>query len=101
MSLNKRISKKVSVVISAVLVVCSCTKLADKNYTQIVSSQFTPTSNDLVSLIGPAYGAWRGVLGYNGSSGFFRTQEVTADEIVIPARPNGWVDDGSYRRLHE
>ena len=39
-------------------------------------------------------------LGYGGS-GFFRTQEVTADELVIPARPHGWVDDGSYRRLHE
>ena len=86
---------------STVILVWSCTKLADKNYTQIVSDQFSPTANDLVSLIGPAYGSWRNVLGYNGSSGLFRTEEVTADELVIPARPNGWVDDGSYRRLHE
>ena len=78
----------------------SCTKLADKNYNQIVSDQFSPGENDLVSLVGPAYGSWRNVMGYGGSN-FFRTQEATADEVVIPARPNGWVDDGSYRRLHE
>jgi hypothetical protein len=78
----------------------SCTKLADENYNQIVSDRFSPGESDLVSLVGPAYGAWRDVMGYGGST-FFRTQEVTADEVVIPARPNGWVDDGSYRRLHE
>lgn len=90
-----------SLPVSILILVSSCTKLADKNYTEIVSDQFSPGSNDLVSLVGPSYGAWRGLIGYNGSSNFFRTQEVTADEVVIPARPNGWVDDGSYRRLHE
>lgn len=34
-------------------------------------------------------------------NGIWRTQEVTADEIVIPARPNGWVDGGVYKRLHQ
>ena len=97
----KKINRKVTLIFSIAIVLCSCTKLDDKNYTQINSSQFTPVSSDLVSLIGPAYGAWRNVLGYNGSSGFFRTEEATADEVVIPARPTGWVDDGSYRRLHE
>lgn len=97
---NKRINLQVSCLF-LILLGCSCTKLADKNYTQIVSSQFTPGANDLVSLVGPSYGAWRGLIGYSGNSNFFRTQEVTADELVIPARPNGWVDDGSYRRLHE
>lgn len=98
---NKKINQRTGFFFSMVILLCSCTKLADKNYTQIVSDQFTPGASDLVSLIGPAYGAWRSVLGYDGSSGFFRTQEVTGDEVVIPARPNGWVDDGSYRRLHE
>ena len=97
---NKKIYLKVPLFL-LVIYLCSCTKLADKNYTEIVSDEFKPGSGDLVPLIGPAYGAWRGLIGYNGSSNFFRTQEVTADEVVIPARPNGWVDDGSYRRLHE
>ncbi|MEJ7684565.1 MAG: RagB/SusD family nutrient uptake outer membrane protein [Segetibacter sp.] len=100
MLINKKINRVTSFLLSGVVFLCSCTKLADKNFTEIVSDRFTPGASDLVSLIGPAYGAWRNVLGYGGSN-FFRTQEVTADELVIPARPYGWVDDGSYRRLHE
>jgi hypothetical protein len=98
---NKKFSAAISFLLAGSALISSCTKLDDKNYTQINNDQFTPVSSDLVSLIGPAYGAWRNVLGYNGSSGFFRTEEATADEVVIPARPTGWVDDGSYRRLHE
>ncbi len=100
MIINKKINWITSFLISGTVFLCSCTKLADKNYTEIVSDRFTPGASDLVSLIGPAYGSWRNVLGYGGSN-FFRTQEVTADELVIPARPYGWVDDGSYRRVHE
>lgn len=97
---NKKIKQISAFLISITVFLFSCTKLADKNYTEIVSDRFTPGATDLVSLVGPAYGAWRNVLGYGGNT-FFRTQEVTADELVIPARPYGWVDDGSYRRLHE
>ncbi|MBC7628082.1 RagB/SusD family nutrient uptake outer membrane protein, partial [Ferruginibacter sp.] len=100
MRLYKNIIWLVIISASATLLFGSCTKLADKNYTEILSDQFTPGAKDLVSLTGPAYGAWRNVLNYGGSN-FFRTQEVTADELVITARPYGWVDDGSYRRLHE
>ncbi len=100
MLINKTINRAAAYLISGLVFLCSCTKLADQNYTEIVSDRFTPGASDLVSLIGPAYGSWRNVLGYGGSN-FFRTQEVTADELVIPARPYGWVDDGSYRRLHE
>ena len=98
---NIKTTQQLFILLAISVAVSSCTKLADKNYTQIVSDDFSPGPSDLVSLIGPAYGAWRSVLGYNGSSGFFRTQEATGDEVVIPARPTGWVDDGSYRRLHE
>lgn len=77
----------------------SCTKLQDENYTQLVSSSFVPTPQDLASLVGPAYGNWRPLMMQN--NGFFRTNEIGADELVIPARPNGWVDGGIFRRLHE
>lgn len=100
MRFHKTINTAVASLISGMLFLSSCTKLANESYTEIVSDRFTPGASDLVSLIGPAYGSWRNVLGYGGSN-FFRTQEVTADELVIPARPYGWVDDGSYRRLHE
>src|SRR6202011_4694548 len=29
-----------------------------------------------------------------------RTNEISADETVIPERPNGWVDGGIYQRMH-
>lgn len=77
----------------------ACTELQDENYTEIVTDQFTPTQEDLLTLIGPAYGNWRGLM--MAGNGFFRTQEISADAIVIPARPNGWVDGGIYRRMHE
>lgn len=77
----------------------SCTKLYDESYNQIVASKFTPTTGDLSSLVGPAYGSWRPLfLEFNGA---FRIQETSTDETVTPGRPNGWVDDGSYRRLHQ
>lgn len=76
-----------------------CTKLQDQNYTQLVSTSFVPTPQDLASLVGPAYGNWRPLMMQN--NGFFRTNEIGADELVIPARPNGWVDGGIFRRLHE
>jgi hypothetical protein len=77
----------------------NCTKLEDENFTELVASQFKPTENDLGALIGPAYGNWRGLMGT--SNGFSRTNEISADAVVIPARPNGWVDGGIFRRMHE
>ena len=77
----------------------ACTKLDNTSYNQIVASQFSPTTGDLSSLVGPAYGNWRSLfLEFNGA---YRVQETTTDETVTPGRPNGWVDDGSYRRLHQ
>ena len=77
----------------------ACTKLDDESYNQIVTSQFKPTSADVLSLIGPAYGNWRTL--YLEFNGVYRINETSADGIVTPGRPNGWVDDGSYKRLHQ
>lgn len=87
------------VVFSIALILASCTKLVNKSHNTLIASQFHPTSEDLASLEGPAYRDWRVVLlQWNG---LWRAQELSADEEVIPARPNGWVDGGVYRRLHE
>ena len=77
----------------------ACTKLKDTSYNQIISSEFTPTSSELPALAGAAYVDWRGLLLQWNT--VYRAQEVTADEMLTPARPNGWVDGGVYRRLHE
>lgn len=77
----------------------SCTDLKDESFDSIIASQFSPEESDLAALKGAAYVNWREVmLEWNG---LHRANEVTADQMVIPARPNGWVDGGVYRRLHE
>ncbi|MEO6730629.1 MAG: RagB/SusD family nutrient uptake outer membrane protein [Ferruginibacter sp.] len=77
----------------------SCTKLKDKSYNQIIASEFTPTNSDLAALAGAAYVDWRGLLLQWNT--LYRAQEVSGDEMLTPARPNGWVDGGVYRRIHE
>ena len=85
--------------ISLVTVLTSCTKLYDTSYGEFLADQFEPTEEDIPAIIGNAYGSWRELLLF--WNGYWRANEVGADEIVIPARPNGWVDGGIYRRIHE
>lgn len=82
-----------------VLFFSSCTKLEDQSYGDILTDQFEPTDEDIAAIVGSAYGNWRDILLL--WNGYWRCQEVGADEIVIPARPNGWVDGGIFRRIHE
>ena len=88
---------KNNIFLAALLLLAACTKLKDTSYNQIIGSQFNPTASDLQSLAGAAYVNWRYVL--QDWNGMFRAEEVTGDEVVIPARPNGWVDGGIYVRM--
>ena len=85
----------------AVLIIInsSCTKLKDTSYDKIISSEFVPTSSDLPAITGAPYVDWRGLLLQWNT--LYRAQEVSGDEMLTPARPNGWVDGGVYRRIHE
>src|SRR6218665_1872125 len=88
-----------SMVLAIALSFSACTELENTNYNTIISSEFEPTESDIAAILSAGYVAWRQtMLEWNG---VWRTQEVTADQIVIPARPNGWVDGGIYRRIHE
>ncbi len=86
-------------IIAMVFVLGSCTELEDTNYNTLVARDFSPTDSDIAAIVSSGYIAWREtMLDWNG---IWRTQEVSADQVVIPARPNGWVDGGIYRRLHQ
>ena len=89
----------IAVVAILMIVNSSCTKLEDTSFDKIISSEFTPTSSDLPSLTGAPYVDWRGLLLQWNT--LYRAQEVSGDEMLTPARPNGWVDGGVYRRIHE
>lgn len=79
----------------------SCTELLDESYTQVVSSQYSPkTDADISYLVNAAYIPWRQtMLLWNG---VVRSQELCADQDVIPARLGiGWVDGYIYKRWHQ
>jgi len=80
----------------------SCTELEDRNFTDLVASEFQPTASDAGSLMGAAYGSWRNVVCPDDwGQGWWLASEVCSDEIVIPARPYGFEDGGIHRVVHE
>ncbi|RNC65939.1 RagB/SusD family nutrient uptake outer membrane protein [Proteiniphilum sp. X52] len=92
---------KITIILIAVLsfICTNCTKLHDTSYSLIISEQFEPTSEDLASIVGTTYVNWRqGLLFWNS---ILRIMEVSSDQSVIPARPNGWVDGGVHRLIFE
>lgn len=90
---------KIAVIAIFMIGISSCTDLKDTSYNQIISSEFVPTASDIPALTGAPYVDWRGLLLQWNT--LYRAQEVSGDEMLTPARPNGWVDGGVYRRIHE
>lgn len=86
-------------VLAGTIILNGCTKLDEKVYSELLAQNFQATAQDVPALIAPVYT----VLRANTASwqGLFDLQEEAADQIVTPARPNGWVDGGTYRRMHE
>ncbi|HXO75926.1 MAG TPA: RagB/SusD family nutrient uptake outer membrane protein, partial [Puia sp.] len=93
--------KSLFIFFAAVLVVVSaCTKLNTK-----VESQYVPivpvTQNDYTSYLNAVYSQLA-----NNTSGtryaveYFRLQELSTDEAIIPARNGNYDDGGQYRLLH-
>lgn len=78
----------------------SCTDLLDDSYGSVISEKFVPeTESEISYLVNAAYVPWREtMLLWNG---VVRAQELCADQDVLPARPNGWVDGGIYKRWHQ
>lgn len=87
---------------SVIMINLSCTKLKDTNYSDLVASQFVPSSAEVGALLGAAYGSWRDVIfPSDWSEGQWLFQEMATDALCIPKKPYGWVDGGKHRRMHE
>lgn len=83
----------------SLILLASCTDLSENVYDQITEENFNPTSDDIGSLVAPAYSPLRGMkLGWYN---FFDLQGESSDEMVTPVRPNGWYDGGTYIRMHK
>ncbi len=70
----------------------ACTELKDEVYGSVVSSQYTPkTEQDISSIVNAAYIPWRQTMLL--WQGVLRGEELCADQYVIPASLGiGWVD---------
>jgi len=86
-------------VVTVISGLLACTDLKDASYGQVISEKFNPSTEGEISyLVNAAYVPWREtMLLWNG---VVRAQELCADQDVLPARPNGWVDGGIYKRWH-
>ncbi len=81
-----------------ILLVPSCTELVSTSHEEILADGFSPSDEDVAAITAAGYTNWRKVLLF--WDGYWRVQENCADEVITPARPNGWVDGGKFRRMH-
>jgi hypothetical protein len=78
--------------------ICSCTDL-DETPTDVLTDKDLGNSPEILqALTAPVYTSLANVM--FGWHGFFDLQEECSDIIVTPARPNGWVDGGTYKAMH-
>ncbi|EHQ29109.1 RagB/SusD domain-containing protein [Mucilaginibacter paludis DSM 18603] len=82
--------------ISVIICTFSCKKLDVPVESQYVSSNFPTTLSDYNASMGAMYAN----LSSNYAVAYWRMQELSTDEAIIPARDGNYDDGGQYRQLH-
>lgn len=92
--------KFLPLLLTGFMFIASCTDLSEDPYDLLTESDIgdTPSPDVLEALTAPVYTRLTDLM--FGWHGYFDLQEESSDVIVTPARPNGWVDGGTYRSLH-
>jgi hypothetical protein len=92
--------KKIFIICAAVIVsigtFSSCTKLDVPVESQYVKSNFPVTDADYTALLGSIYSN----LSSNFGVPYWRMQDMSTDEAILPARDGNFDDGGQYRQLH-
>ena len=78
------------------LVAFSCNNLDVEVESQYVKANFPVTTADYTALLGTMYSN----LSSNYAVNYWRMQELSTDEAIIPARDGNFDDGGQYRQLH-
>lgn len=73
-----------------------CRKLDVKVESQYIEDNFPKTAADYKALIGPVYSN----LASRYAIDYFRMQELTTDELILPGRDGNYDDGGQYRQHH-
>src|SRR5258707_9076303 len=74
----------------------ACRKLDVPVESQYVNTNFPVTTSDYTALLGTMYAN----LASNYAITYWRMQELTTDEAIIPARDGNFDDGGQYRQMH-
>jgi hypothetical protein len=82
--------------VAAVIALSSCTKLDVPVESQYVKENFPTTNSDYAALFGTMYSN----LSSKYAIDYWRMQELSTDEAIIPARDGNFDDGGQYRQLH-
>lgn len=89
--------RKIYIIALTVLVTISaCRKLDVSVDSQYVNDNFPSTSLDYAALLGTMYSN----LASNYALNYWRMQELSTDEAIIPARDGNFDDGGQYRQMH-
>ena len=73
----------------------ACTNLDEKLYSYISQDNYGTTTEEMNSLIGPAYGTMA-----NYIDGYFWYGMCAGDDYIIPSRGYDWNSGGIYRHTH-
>ncbi|WP_349316325.1 RagB/SusD family nutrient uptake outer membrane protein [Chitinophaga sp. MM2321] len=79
------------------LLLSGCTKLDVKVESEYVKENFPNTADGFIAALGPIYTQLSGSYAID----YWRMQELSTDEAIIPARDNNYNDGGQYRFLHK
>src|SRR5579859_3076793 len=85
-----------SLLLGALLWFSACTKLDVTVDSQYVKSNFPVTTNDYTALMGSMYSN----LASAYAIPYWRMQELSTDEAILPARDGNFDDGGQYRQMH-
>lgn len=91
--------KRIYSILAGLAVIASinaCTKLDVPVESQYVTSNFPVTQADYTALLGTMYSNLSSSYGVP----YWRMQELSTDEAIIPARDGNFDDGGQYRQLH-
>jgi hypothetical protein len=76
--------------------VISCTKLDVKVESELTPDNFPNNPDSYIAATGPVYTQLRSIYAVD----YWRMQELSTDEAIIPARDGNYDDGGQYRFLH-
>lgn len=77
----------------SVLVSCD---LDEEIFTEILSSEFGKTEEEVTAIVGAAYSSYSGWIG-----GPWVIQIISSDIGIVPTRGTDWAENGQWARLHE